>query len=73
MVDEKDNFVYVPGTYISPFVVALQVCNHFVFFKDSSRLNSSAVNIITGISQSKGQKWKQPRTTAAIDVRSIAV
>ena len=29
---KKKILVYVPGTYISPFVVALQVCNHFVFF-----------------------------------------
>ena len=28
---------------------------------------------ITEVLQSKGQKWKQPRTKAATDVRSIAV
>ena len=36
--------VYVPGTYIFPFFVVLQVCNLFVFLQNAYRLNSSAVN-----------------------------
>ena len=41
---KKKKIVYVPGTYISPFVVALQVCNHFVFFQHASSLNSTVIN-----------------------------
>ena len=49
-------------------------CNLFIYFSSMHPVSTAAQSTtITEAPQSKGQKYKQPRTTAAIDVPSISL